>query len=348
MSARRGTAGRQRGFVAVETAMLMPVLLLMLLGLLDFTRRNLAAPDVPANAVMDADVVFLRDGTPDDDYPNQVEVSVQLSQERGNALELTFGKVIGIDRAEIAVTARAGVVGVTTSRCVRPFMVPTLFDWNDQAEPVGSSYRDNGQLDVDSALEMASIDVQGYSQENMGATVILKPGDPSLTLVPSHYNLVDLPPANKGTPVTGASMLAENIQGCTGSNSYAPVEAGDTMQLEPGNSVGPVVAAINDVVSSDPGAYWDTTANAVEGSVYADPMNSPRVAIVAFYDPRNPPVEGRTTLEVYQLGAVFIEGVVNKTDIQARFINALARSPEPGTDGESLLYMTRLLRDSSR
>ncbi|MBU1247364.1 MAG: hypothetical protein KKB70_01590 [Proteobacteria bacterium] len=315
---------------------------------LEYARRNLVDSDVPVNAVLDSDVIFLRDGTPSEDDPNQVEITISLTEERGNALDLYFGHVIGVDWANLTATARAGIVSVTTSKCIKPFMVPTKFNWDDRAEPVGSKFRDNDQLDVESDLEMATIEVYGYADEDMGATILLKPGDPSLAMVPSHYNLMDLPPVNKGTPIAGAAMLAENIRGCTGSNSETVVEAGDLMQLEPGNKVGPARSAINEVITSDPGAYWDSGTQSIEGSSFEDPMASPRVALIAFYDPRVPPVSGRTTLEVYQLGAVFIESISGKSDIQARFINAVARSPRPGSEGDGLLYMTRLLQDSSR
>ncbi len=314
----------------------------------EFARMNLKEEDVPENAVLESDVLFLRDGEPNEDDPNQVELSIRLAGERSNALGLYFGRVIGVDSADLLVTARAGIVSMTTSKCIKPFMVPTKFIWDDLAEPVGSSYRGNDQLDVNSYLEMASIEVLGYKDADMGATILLKPGDPSLAMVPSYYNLIDLPPVNKGTPIPGAAMLKENILGCFGSNSLEVVEAGDIMQLEPGNKVGPTRSAINEVINSDPGAFWNSATRAIEGSEFEDPMASPRVAIVAFYDPRVPPIPGRSSLEVYQLGAVFIEGISGQSNIQARFINAVARSPRPGSEGDGLLYMTRLLTDSSR
>ncbi|MDD3312715.1 pilus assembly protein TadG-related protein [Pseudodesulfovibrio sp.] len=313
----------------------------------NYAWRNMVDDDRPASALTDGDILFLRDGAPDDVHPNQVEVKISLLEERGNPLKLGFAPILGIPSFDLTVTARAGLVGVCTSKCVKPFVVPTRFTWDDQAAP-GTKFYMNGEMDVDSPGEVASVNVIGYDQNDVGTQFIIKPGDPVLAIVPGQYNLVDLPPVNKGTPVTGASAVNENIIGCAGSNSYAEVAPGDELQLEPGNSKGPVSSGCGDLIDSDPGAYWSDATEAVEGSSHGDPMDSPRVVIIAFYDPRQPPVSGRNSIIVHQLGAFFLEGVDPRGNVYARFINTVAVDPTGVGDPGCLLRISRVLLDSSR
>jgi hypothetical protein len=317
--------------------------------MLDYARANLAASDDPENAVRESDVVFLRDGVPDAEHPNQVEITIRRALERGNALPLNFGPVIGVDSADLAATARAGLAGACDSKCVKPFIVPAKFEWNDYADD-DPKVRGNGSLDVGSAAELASVVTLGWSDADKGARILLKPGDPADAVVPGQYNLIDLPPVNKGVPVPGGAMLRENILGCDGSNAEVTVEPGDEVQLEPGNTTGPVKQGIRDLIGLDANAYWDDATQSVKGSEHADPMASPRVAVVAFYDPRFPPVSGRVTQRVFQVGAVFIEDIDGQGTVTARFMEALARSPEEGDGacGDYFLFLPRLLLDSGR
>lgn len=312
-----------------------------------YAGRNLSEADNALVAVTDADIVFMRDGVPTEIEPTQVEVTVRLTEERGNPLTLFFGKIIGVPTVDLSATARAGIVGMCSSKCIKPFVVPTKFEWDDLAAP-GTKYYNNGELDVESVQELASVTVLGYNQDDIGTQIIIKPGDPQLAIVPGQYNLVDLPPVNKGVPVTGASAVQENIEGCTGSNSLFPVEAGDELQLEPGNSKGPVASGVKYVIDMDPYAYWDSATQSVEGSSYADPLDSPRVAIMAFYDPKQPPVSGRNSIIVYELGAFFLESVDGKGNVSARFMNTTAVDPADGGDPDCMLRISRVMLDSTR
>ena len=309
--------------------------------------RNLTELDNPAVALTNADIIFMRDGVATELEPTQVEVTVTLSEERGNPLLLFFGKVVGVPSVNLSATARAGIVGMCSSKCIKPFVVPTKFEWDDQAAP-GTKYYNNGELDTESVQELASVNVLGYNQDDIGTQIIIKPGDPQLSIVPGQYNLIDLPPVNKGSPVTGASAVQENIVGCTGSNSLFPVEPGDELQLEPGNSKGPVSTGVKTVLDMDPYAYWDSSTKSVEGSSFADPLDSPRVAIMAFYDPKQPPVSGRNSVIIYELGAFFLESLDSQGNVAARFMNTIAIDPVETSNPDCLLRISRVMLDSSR
>lgn len=311
-----------------------------------YANRNMKNADAPALALTDADIVFMNDGVPDETNPNMVEVTITLSSARGNPFPLYFGTVIGVPVMDIVVVARAGIINMCASKCVMPFVVPTDFEWDDLAAP-GTQYYDNGQYDVASPQELASVTPIGYTHEDIGTQIVIKPGDPSDAIAPGQYNLIDLPPLNKGTPTTGAAMVRENIMGCTGSSSEATVGSGDELLLEPGNSKGPVVQGVTDLISQDSTAYWDESTQTVKGSSEGDPLKSPRVAIIAFYDPRYPPVSGRNSLVVYQLGAFFIESVSGNGDVTARFMYTLAKDPDSSSD-DCLLKTSRVMLDSGR
>lgn len=313
----------------------------------NYVNRNLQDEDQPSLALLDADIVFMKDGVPTAEDANQVEVTVSRTADHGNPLELYFGRILGLDTMDVRAQSRAGIVGICSSKCVKPFVVPTRYDWDDQAAP-GTKYFENGQMDVDSPAEVASVNVQGYTQDDVGTQIIIKPGDPSLAIVPGQYNLVDLPPANKGTPITGADAVRENIAGCTGSNSDFSVGPGDELLLEPGNSAGPVKQGTGNLIAQDPYAYWDESTNSVEGSLSDDPLDSPRVAIMAFYDPRYPPQSGRNSIMVYELGAFFIESVDSVGNVSARFMNTVAVEPETTENNDCMLRMSRIMLDSSR
>lgn len=314
---------------------------------LEFAKVNLDGQDQPNTAVQTSDIAFYKNGVPNTASPNQVEVTVRRTQARGNAMELFFGKVVNVDSADISARARAGVVNADSSRNLKPWSVAAKFTWNDYADCRYSSNYGNGVLDVDSAKEMASVAVQGYGASDLGVKVVLKVGDPHDVIVPSQYNAINYPPLNKGVPVTGAAEYRENIDGSGGSNVVL-VEPGDQLLTEPGNKTGPTKQGVQSLIAQDPGAYWDPATRSIKGSAYKDPLLSPRVALIPFYDPRYPPVSGRSYVTVVHLGAVFIEGIDCQTNVTGRYITTVPVSPNGTGGGNGMLAVARLIQDSSR
>lgn len=306
-----------------------------------YGRANVLATDNPILAVRDEDVTINTTGL------GYVEVTAGLTTARGNPVSLFLGPVLGRNLADVSATARASIWCATSSHCMKPWAIPTKFTWNDNADP-DKKYNKNGKLDVKSALEMATVTVLNYSAADIGTEIVIKQGDPHTTIAPGEYDPVDFPPTNKGRPVTGGSEYQTNIAGCTGS-SNTDVGTGDYLQTEPGGKVGPTKAGIADLIAQDPGAHWDTSTQSIAGSKFTDPLNSPRVAIISFYDPRDPPTSGRDSIKIVQMGAVFIEGVDGPGNVTARFINALAESPTHDPGGTcGMLFGVSLVRDSSR
>ncbi|MBU1229883.1 MAG: hypothetical protein KKA55_01165 [Proteobacteria bacterium] len=315
--------------------------------ILEYAKANLDSQDQPDIAVQSSDIVFFRDGAPSTTSPNQVEVTVRRVQARGNPMSLFFGRVVDVGQADLSATARAGIVNAASSRDLKPWSVATKFTWNDKADAPKSGYYNNGELDVASAAEMASIAVQGYDSSDLGVRIVLKVGDPHETIVPGQFNAIDYPPLNKGNPVTGAAEYRANIDGGGGSNSVV-VEPGDQLQTEPGNKTGPTKQGVGALIAEDSGAYWDAGTRSIKGSAFKDPLSSPRVALIPFYDPRYPPTSGRSYVTVVHLGAVFIEGIDCQSNVTGRFLKVVPHSPKDTGSGNGMLSVVRLIQDSSR
>jgi Flp pilus assembly protein TadG len=297
-----------------------------------FGQANLDDQDIQDVAVTNSDVAFYQGETVvAEGSADAVGVTAGRTLARGNAVDMFLGKALGWDTQDLTATARASIFCSTQTRCPKPFSPPAKFTWNDSCD-TSAKYRGNGALDPASSCEMASVAVLGYGPQDLGTSILLKLGDASDTVVPGHFNPVDYPPANRGAPESGASIYRLNIAGCTASNT-GPVGVGDELQVEPGNMVGPTNQGLDELFALDPNATWDSAAKRIIGSRFSDPMKSPRVALIPFYDPSRPQVSGRNTIYVHQLGAVFIESVSKGGDVTGRFIRAMAVDPQrgPGT-----------------
>lgn len=305
----------------------------------EFGQSNLHSSDSPATALQDSDITFYLDGAPNTTSPNQIEVSVTRSTARGNALPTIFGAALGVDEFDVSASARSSAVAMCSSKCLKPFSVPDKFTYTE--------IDGDGELTTTNPQEMSTVVVEGYSEADLGSPITLKIGVPSDTIVPGQFNAINFPPVNKDSPISGAAAYRENIIGCTGSNNAMAVGINDELQLEPGNMTGPTAQGISDFLAQDSGAYWDATTQSIKGSSYADPLNSPRIAMIAFYDPSRPPVSGRNSIFVNFIGAVFIEGITGKS-VTGRFVRAIAVDPDSGSEGNCLSYSFKFVRDSSR
>jgi len=282
---------------------------------------------------------------------DQVEVTVGRTAERGNPVALFLGPILGKDFADVTATARASLFCSKSTKCLKPLSPPAKFTWDDSCDE-DKKLNGNGKLDYESACELGSVDVLGYDESDLGTQITLKQSDNVDNAVNGHFNPVDFPASNKGDPISGAAAYRVNLtNSCDGSNDNS-VEAGDTLQVEPGNMVGPTNQGLGDLMAEDPGAYWDSATNSIKGSSFADPLDSPRVALIPFYDPSIYQPSGRNDIQVYQLGAVFIESVSNKGEVTGRFIRAMADSPESGggqcDTADFGLYGAHMDLDSSR
>jgi hypothetical protein len=214
-------------------------------------------------------------------------------------IDLYFARVLGRNTTDVHAEAVAQLGMLSGSGGVKPWAIP----------------------DLDYVLGEQVLLKAGY----LGA-----PGAPS-----SYFYPVDFPPLNKGIPVPGAQEYYDNlIEG-----SDIMIEIGDELQVEPGNMVGPTQQAVNELISMDPNAYWDTGSQSIQGSDFPE-LTSPRVCKVAMYDVNLPPDPGRDSVIVVRLGAFFLEDMQGR-NVYGRFIS-ITTGGEWGP-GPSDLYGVKLI-----
>ena len=263
-----------------------------------FASFNKAVEENHTPVVITADDV----GFPESDV---CRVRTHRTAATGDALRTYFVRVLnpGSNTSDMTAVAAARAYDVCGSKCIKPWVIPDR--WDDA--------NGNGALD---SGEVYNSDVTGYTApRDVGEQVTLKVGNPHQAIAPGIFYPVDFPPLDNEEgikPYTGGNWYEEWISEC----EPFMVEPGDRLQLEPGNMVGPTMHGMEDLISQDPGAYWDSATKTITNSAFAE---SPRIGLVPFFDPTLPPTSGRNWVTVVKIGAFFIEGVQGG-DVTGRFM----------------------------
>jgi hypothetical protein len=280
---------------------------------IDFASFNDAYEETNSPVIITSDDVTF----PDVDV---VRVRTHRTAATGDPLRTFFLKVIdplSTGTSDMTAVAAARAYDVCSARCMKPWAIPDRWDDADG----------NGQWDPG---EMYDPDGTGYvAPTDVGATIVLKVGNPQQAISPGIFYPVDFPPINNPdgeSPLTGGAWYEQWISGC------APfvVGVGDQLQLEPGNMVGPTAHGMEDLVAQDPGAHWDAATQSIQGSAFGV---SPRVGLVPFFDPTLPPTSGRKSVTVSKVGAFFIETVGPGSQVLGRFIQITAQGNPCETRG---------------
>jgi Flp pilus assembly protein TadG len=298
-----------------------------------------------------------------------------------------FGKLLGWDFVPISVKAAAQVSTSGTGKCVKPFAIPDLWaelgsagkkggtgpsqDVNNnrvwdpseawQYEPPADRY---AAYNPDTTLAAQALQT-GYGStwrnsnglgvtNDYGLQITIKPQSPHDNITSGWFYPWRMDFAD-GTEAKGAndyrSLLSDTT--CT---LAAPVQLGQTFDVEDGNMVGPTKQAINDLMSYDPGAHWDPTfpdglghTGAVRGSKYADWRDSPRVIVLSLFDPAqiaNIQSGGSLNIQFNNLALFFLEGMVgsgNQAPVQGRFLYFVHSSGPSGPVAGSLIKKLQLV-----
>jgi Flp pilus assembly protein TadG len=299
-----------------------------------YASHNFAVQDTIRACIIDPNVDVVIDRNADPPY---VQVTTHRTQATGDPLRTYFLKILDVaspnfngttrpNRVDVSARARANLVDECGARCVKPWAIPDR--WLEKSNPANTKF-DPG---VDQYDPLAT----GYKAPNdVGLQITLKEGQANGTGVPGQYYPVDLPPANKGTPVTGANAYRDWIAGC------APfvIAPGDTLNLEPGNMRGPTTQGVTDLIAQDPFAYWDGT------KVVSSKGFSPRIVLVPLYDPNYAPESGRNNVIVAKVGAFFIENLGPQGKVTGRFIQVTAPGePCDNNTGASLVVGLHLIQ----
>jgi Flp pilus assembly protein TadG len=249
-----------------------------------------------------------------------IRVQTHRTQAKGDALRTYFMRLVvpmHTNTADVTAVAEAQWYDICGTRCMKPWCVPDR--WEDA--------NGNGTYD---AGEVYQAGVTSYmAPRDVGLSITLKVGNPQDAIAPGQFFPVCYPPMDYPgeSPLTGSSWYRTFIAEC---EPYS-VGPGDRLLMQPGNMVGPTRAGMQDLTAQDPGAYWDTGRRTVRGSTWG---MSPRIVLVPFFDPTQPPGPGRDWVRVTRVGVLFIESIAGN-EVHGRFmtINTPGIPCPPGSPG---------------
>jgi len=225
-----------------------------------------------------------------------IKVNVFRNEQRGNALPMIFGRIVGLGAQGVRATATGEAAVGNASNCLKPWVIvdrwqednvppsPTTFDkWQKQGNNITQIA--NPDAYIPSSSDPPSLGSGYNTQYDLGAELTLKVGNPQGAITPGFYYPIDLPVAPTGNVITGGAQYRTNIATCTG----YPVSIGDTVVPENGNMVGPTAQGVAALVALDPNAQWDSTNKTIINScATATPSCgpiSPRVVAIAMVNP---------------------------------------------------------------
>lgn len=327
--------------------------------------QTFAASNTVRNVLVDASEVGVEVETADK------LVRVRVSREE---VPTWFARLMGIESVPISAVAAARAEQAGAARCLKPFAVPDI--WADADDDVnGNRLWDEGEewdfdeTTGDSYAEYTGGDGTGETGyggpyrnptdpdgivNDYGRQIQIKYTDPSseFILEPSIFLPWRIPedPAMEscdlggGGGSTGAAVYRQNICSCNNS----PVQLGVPYDIEPGNMVGPTAQGVQELISEDPGAYWDPAADGGKGAVVGssfggDWISSPRVVKIALFDPFQVTKSGMISIEFNNFALFFIEEQRSRRDpVVGRFLYYAPGSGEGPTRG-SLVYVLRLV-----
>jgi Flp pilus assembly protein TadG len=260
-----------------------------------------------------------------------IRVNVYRNQARQNPLPVFFGSAVGVTEQGVRAMAIARAAVANASDCLKPWAIPDKWrDVHDVHAPIDVNTwtpEDRFELVVESGrgrgAPLPNPDVYlapsqsgpgtGFTasgpNNDLGARIVLKNGNPNQAIRPGWFFPIDLPKAGGG-PITGGAKYRANIASCNGT----VIDVTSTLQVEPGNMVGPTSQGVDDLIALDPDAEWDPVARKVVNSCAqaATPCapRSPRVVAIPVFNTSVYELGrqgGRTDLVIVNVLGFFIE-----------------------------------------
>ena len=223
-------------------------------------------------SITSADVTFPTDPI---GRADRVQVQVSRTTARSNPVATLMGTFFGVQTVDITATATAEASPANAMTCVKPFMIPDL--WQENNQPPNSTfdkYDKKGVLlkDADVYRDANNAQYTGYTTDrDAGKQLTLRAGTGD-NINPSFYYSWKMPGD------IGGDFYRDNIANC----NQSVIVQGTKIIQEPGDKSGPTVQGIQMLIDKDPGAFWDTSCKCVKGSAFAV---SPRVFPIPLYDP---------------------------------------------------------------
>ncbi len=233
-----------------------------------------------------------------------VKVEVYRDGTNGsNPLPTYFAQAFGVGWQATRAMAIAQVRGANYSSCLKPWLIPDRFidANNNRLWDPGDTYI---PPDEDGTTT--------YAPENsLGVEVVLKPSNGG-NIAPSNYFEVE-----------DANLYEESIVGC-----HIAKAIGDTMNVLPGNRVGPTKQGTLDLIDLDPYATLDANFNIVGSCAPGCAPFSPRLVPIAVYDPREYanlgyPSGGNFNLTIVNILGFFVTAVDNSSQVTGVFLNRM-------------------------
>jgi hypothetical protein len=282
---------------------------------------------------------------------NRIRVETHRTSNTDDPLHTYFLPVIhpsGGGYGEMTAAATASWVSVCGGSCMKPWCPPDRWHDDDRDGEFDASSKKSkgkGKGGGGGGGDYYDPELTGYNApDDVGVQITLKLRKHNQAMLSEWYYAVDYPAANKGTPITGANRYGEWIAGCP--DRSIVVEVGDTLQIEPGNMVGPTEQGVDALIALDPNARWDTQTDQV---IYSTFTRSPRVVKACLFDPSVGVIDegsGRKTVQVAKVFAFFIEAVDSDGEVTGRFL----RVSDSGNvvdcgspDSRDFLYSVRMV-----
>lgn len=312
--------------------------------------------------------------------PDTQKVRVFIRRE---ATATWFGSLFRIPFVRITVKAAAQVVTSGTGKCVKPLDMTDL--WNETNTTTqdknanrawdtnevwqyntaqGDRYADYNPSPSPDSTPVAQQTGYGSAWRNnngdgvvndYGRLITIKAQSPKKAIASGFFYPWRMPLAD-GTTASGANDY-KNLLSDTTCTVAGPVSPGTTYRVENGNMVGPTKQGINNLLSYDPGAYWDPNypdgqghTGAVRGSKYQDWHQSPRVIVLGIMDPKY--IDGLVngsgglTFQLNNLAMFFLEGFDgsgNQASITGRFLYFVKSTGPSGPVAGSLIKKLQLV-----
>ena len=293
--------------------------------------------------------------------PANYRVTVSV---RSVGLPMWFGSLLGPRYREVTAEAAAVAAPAGGVKCVKPFAIPD--SWS---EITGEDTDADRRWDTGEGWDYNTAAGDYYKKWSPSL-----PNDPTATGYSSQWRnqigtampfddglVMSIKSQRPGDAITsgffypwrigtssGAQDYKDNITGC----NPAVAQVGVPYDIEPGNMVGPTRQAVQEVMNTDPGAYWDAATSSVMGSAWgANWQASPRVMIAGLFDPGQiAGIQGSSNPIVFNDFALFFlegfdpawPGPPPQAPVQARFLG-FARGTDSGASNGTLLRILRLV-----
>jgi hypothetical protein len=306
-----------------------------------------------------------------------IRANVYRSAARSNALPTFFAQILGLTSQDVRATATAQVLTGNATSCMKPWAVadrwqenwengkPSTAPWTT-ASNFDKYMKSGGDMVPDPSVTTPDVyiaptatspgsgftpfDANGNQSADYGMQMTLKIGSSENRISSGWFQALALPDAN-GNPANGGNNYRDNIANCN-PNIY---EIGDTIPTEQGNMVGPTKQGVDDLTAKDPGASWNPSTKAIQGScapgVCPDGQfhtTSPRIVPVVLFDidsffAGSP--NGKTSVTISNIMGFFVEGMGGNgnKDVLGRLVSIPGLTQGTSNVDESASFMRTVL-----